>query len=246
MSFRVQLRRDPSSKWTINNPVLLEGEIGYETDTEYMKIGDGVTPWISLGYWGGLNGATGSTGATGSPGNSAYFLGVFQSVEYLDLNYPNPPTISSWAFVQTNANALDVYTSNENSTAWVASQEITLVQGATGETGPIGPTGPASYLVYTALLNANSIANPIVLENTLEENITWTKNDIGYYIGTTSNPVFTENKTIGFSYGGSDDEASSYIGYLVKWAGTTEIYLLDPNANPFESIKIRVEIRVYP
>lgn len=57
MAFRIQLRRDTSDKWTVNNPILLSGEMGYETDTGYMKIGDGTTYWNDLEYWsGGLTG----------------------------------------------------------------------------------------------------------------------------------------------------------------------------------------------
>lgn len=57
MAFRIQIRRDTSTNWTVNNPILLEGELGYETNTSYIKIGDGTTPWNSLGYWsGGLTG----------------------------------------------------------------------------------------------------------------------------------------------------------------------------------------------
>ena len=38
------------------NPVLLEGEIVYESDTTLHKVGDGVTPWNALAYaWGGLS-----------------------------------------------------------------------------------------------------------------------------------------------------------------------------------------------
>ena len=58
MAFRIQIRRDISAKWALNNPILLEGEIGYETNTSYIKIGDGVTPWNDLSYWtGGVTGA---------------------------------------------------------------------------------------------------------------------------------------------------------------------------------------------
>ena len=35
-----------------NNPVLADGEIGVETDTDKIKIGDGVTAWNSLPYAG--------------------------------------------------------------------------------------------------------------------------------------------------------------------------------------------------
>jgi hypothetical protein len=74
MAFRIQIRRDDSTRWTVNNPILLEGELGYETDTKYMKIGDGTTPWNLLNYWsGGLpsninvfeDGVLVATGATG-------------------------------------------------------------------------------------------------------------------------------------------------------------------------------------
>lgn len=53
MAFRIQLRRDTSTKWSINNPTLLSGEMGYETDTSYLKVGDGTTDWNNLTYWTG-------------------------------------------------------------------------------------------------------------------------------------------------------------------------------------------------
>lgn len=46
----MQQRRDTAANWTSNNPTLLNAEIGYETDTGYLKIGDGSTAWTSLGY----------------------------------------------------------------------------------------------------------------------------------------------------------------------------------------------------
>ena len=68
MSFRVQIRRDPSGKWLVNNPILLSGEFGYETDTTYLKIGDGATPWNYLPYWEGGQGPVGPTGSIGVTG----------------------------------------------------------------------------------------------------------------------------------------------------------------------------------
>ena len=50
---RVQLRRDLSANQTYGNPVLKAGELGYETDTEKVKIGDGSTAWTGLPYFGG-------------------------------------------------------------------------------------------------------------------------------------------------------------------------------------------------
>lgn len=48
---RFQLRRDTAANWTSNDPTLAAGEFGYETDTGYLKIGDGTTAWTSLAYF---------------------------------------------------------------------------------------------------------------------------------------------------------------------------------------------------
>ena len=47
---RIQLRRDSSARWAEVNPILLEGEVGYEIDTKLRKIGDGVNRWNDLEY----------------------------------------------------------------------------------------------------------------------------------------------------------------------------------------------------
>lgn len=66
MNGTFQLRRGTAAQWTTNNPVLLPGEVGYETDTGKIKIGDAVgTAWTSLDY----AGIPGETGDQGPPGN---------------------------------------------------------------------------------------------------------------------------------------------------------------------------------
>lgn len=45
-----QQRRDTAANWTFNNPTLLAGELGYETDTGKWKIGDGSSAWTALSY----------------------------------------------------------------------------------------------------------------------------------------------------------------------------------------------------
>ena len=46
----IQIRRDTAANWTSANPTLAQGELGAETDTSKVKIGDGSTAWSSLGY----------------------------------------------------------------------------------------------------------------------------------------------------------------------------------------------------
>lgn len=50
LNVRFKLRRRTAATWTSTNEVLLEGEMGLETDTRKAKYGDGVTAWNSLSY----------------------------------------------------------------------------------------------------------------------------------------------------------------------------------------------------
>lgn len=47
---KIQLRHDTAANWTSVNPILLEGEVGIETDTNKFKVGNGTTAWTSLVY----------------------------------------------------------------------------------------------------------------------------------------------------------------------------------------------------
>ena len=46
----IQFRRGKSVTWVEKNPLLEEGEPGYETDTRKFKIGDGISYWVDLPY----------------------------------------------------------------------------------------------------------------------------------------------------------------------------------------------------
>jgi len=61
----IQVRRDLSTTWTSVNPVLASGEIGFETNTGKIKVGDGVKAWNLLPY--GSGALTVSTSAPSSP-----------------------------------------------------------------------------------------------------------------------------------------------------------------------------------
>ena len=52
LNTRIQLKHGLAANWTEKNPVLLAGEMGIETDTLKMKVGDGTSNWSALGYLG--------------------------------------------------------------------------------------------------------------------------------------------------------------------------------------------------
>jgi hypothetical protein len=48
---RIKLRRDLASRWSSLNPILLQGEPGFERDTGLFKIGNGLLHWNDLPYF---------------------------------------------------------------------------------------------------------------------------------------------------------------------------------------------------
>lgn len=58
-----RIRRDTAANWTAENPVLMLGEPGLETNTRKVKYGDGATAWNALAYaaagiaWGDITGS---------------------------------------------------------------------------------------------------------------------------------------------------------------------------------------------
>jgi hypothetical protein len=80
-------RRDLAANWTSADPILLEGEIGYEVDTGWHKIGDGTTAWASLGYYHGppwiqgINGGNPSSTYPGAPAGEFYGIMAYAPVE---------------------------------------------------------------------------------------------------------------------------------------------------------------------
>ena len=45
-----QFKRGTAQRWVEVNPILKQGEPGFEYDTGKLKIGDGFTPWLALPY----------------------------------------------------------------------------------------------------------------------------------------------------------------------------------------------------
>ena len=50
ISVKLRTRYDTAANWASNNPVLLSGELGIESDTLKMKVGNGSAAWNSLAY----------------------------------------------------------------------------------------------------------------------------------------------------------------------------------------------------
>ena len=85
LDVKIITRNDTTEQWSSQNPVLLEGELGYDSTVKMLKIGDGSSNWSDLKYISGAEAGSGapSAGATDkllgsiyvdTTGNKAYIL----------------------------------------------------------------------------------------------------------------------------------------------------------------------------
>lgn len=50
MAQQIRLRSDTTANWALFNPILAQAEIGYDSDLNYFKIGNGVDAWNDLSF----------------------------------------------------------------------------------------------------------------------------------------------------------------------------------------------------
>jgi hypothetical protein len=66
---RTRQRRGTAAQWLSVNPILESGEIGFESDTTNLKVGDGLSRWVNLPYVAeGVPGPRGDRGPQGPEG----------------------------------------------------------------------------------------------------------------------------------------------------------------------------------
>ncbi len=75
----IKLRRDHSLDWMRINPILANGEPGFETDTGRFKIGNGVNKWLELEYF---------YSGTATPSASAPWLDAI--TDHINSQMPHP------------------------------------------------------------------------------------------------------------------------------------------------------------
>jgi len=156
MAAIIQFRRDTAANWTSNNPTLAAGEIGYESDNERYKVGDGSTAWTSLAY-GGLGdipqslidakgdlvvGTAADTPGILSVGTNGQML-VADSAAAGGVSWANQESIVNWheavkvatAAVLPNTPSYDNGSSGVGATLTTATQVRLVVDGVNATTG---------------------------------------------------------------------------------------------------------------
>jgi hypothetical protein len=108
---KIKFRRDTAAAWTEANPVLAQGEPGFEHDTGLLKIGDGETTWTQLDYASGSGGdsLTDDKAVTVTVGNTDYFAIVNRA------NNDDEGVESSAVAYDSDNNLITLHISNVNS-----------------------------------------------------------------------------------------------------------------------------------
>lgn len=81
-----RFRRGDSAAWLEKNPVLGNGEPGYETDTNLIKVGDGISSWTSLEY-------LGTVGGEGNPADLIAHINNATPHKAYDVDLPSLSTL---------------------------------------------------------------------------------------------------------------------------------------------------------
>lgn len=117
---RIQLKKDISEAWRINNPVLLDGEAGYESDTNLMKVGDGIHRWLELDY---MNSGATAIASTANYAINAGALGGTSAADWAK-KFDNYVLNTRIEAVMSTASAADKIPTSIAVTNWVKSQNF--------------------------------------------------------------------------------------------------------------------------
>lgn len=124
----IRYKRDTAQNWSTNNPILADGEIGYDKTNNKVKVGNATAHWNDLPY---LN-----------ANDPAALKVLTATVEASEIGVQGTPTASiSVSGTQLNL-TLKHLIGPTGPKGEKGETGATGATGATGPQGPIGPTGP--------------------------------------------------------------------------------------------------------
>lgn len=122
----IQIRRDTAANWTSVNPVLAQGEMGYETDNKKIKFGDGTTAWNSLAYF-----TLDAGGGSVLKGTAVLNFGSSPGTNRVSVTVPNANVIAATSkiLVQMDTVATATHNAYEHSVVPIKLSVDNLVNG---------------------------------------------------------------------------------------------------------------------
>jgi archaellum component FlaC len=168
MATRMQQRRGTAAQWNSADPILEAGEIGFESDTNKFKLGDGVNQWSDLDYF--INEAAISTDIEGAISDTE--KGSNNGVATLDA-FGRIPIEQLGNLVDGAPNALNTL----NEIAAALNDDENFANAVISQLDAIDSTvGTHSNSLSTITTNLSTINNNI---NTITSTVETNSNNIG-------------------------------------------------------------------
>jgi hypothetical protein len=149
MATRMQQRRGTAAQWTASDPILNIGEIGFESDNNKFKIGDGVNHWDDLPYF--LDEDTISTSMGGYLEDT--LLGANNGVAQLN---------SSGKLVSTQLPSIDELTQDAIDAALVAGTGLDKTYNDVANTITIDIDSTVATLIGTQTFTNKTLTSPVI------------------------------------------------------------------------------------
>jgi hypothetical protein len=149
---QIQVRRGTAAQWTSTNPTLAAGELGFETDTNKIKCGNGSTAWNSLAYLnndGDITGVTAGTGITGGGTSGTVTVAIDTSVT-ADLSTAQTLTNKTLTDPKINL-AFDAQTGTTYTTVLNDNGQVVTMNNASANTLSIPTNASVAYPVGTQI-----------------------------------------------------------------------------------------------
>ncbi len=127
---RLQNKSDTAQNWSLSNPLLLEGEIGYESDTNKFKIGTGNKEWNELPYF----------------ANDSIIYGGEKTLD--QINSDTSLCVKNMIYKISNGGAIKKYLYNNDNPTYTGTYNISAENNATKYSikySAVDYTNPAKY-----------------------------------------------------------------------------------------------------
>lgn len=150
MANRIQIRRDTAANWLAVNPILAQGELGYELSTGKLKVGNGTSNWAALAYFNDGQDFSGAyADLTGAPTTLSAFIndtGFITSTNSL-INGPLNVTLDTQGTLNTPLLLPKTFTAILDSAHMVNAIALTDAPWQLGVQFQVSPTGSVQTLI---------------------------------------------------------------------------------------------------
>ena len=271
---RFQVRADTAANWTSANPTLLLNEIGIETDTKKLKMGDGTTAWVSLAYFPSIvSGGTvlgnleiGTTGTLTFEGSTAdgfeTTLAVVNPTADRTITLPNvtgtvittgdsgtvtSTMIANGTIVDADVNASAAIAGTKISPDFGSQNVITTGTSTAASFSPTSSTIPTNGL-YLGAANQLNFATNATSRITLTTSTLTSTLPFRAASGTAAAPSvsFTSSTGSGFYYTGTTNEIAATTGGVERqrW-GANGLHTFNSAAHSGSALSTTAPAKIY-